>query len=470
MASCDVGMEPRFDYRNRESVAEAVRQYFSANTLTGKALDSNWLCREDITPRTQPLLAGLDREEQLSRCGCGLPFPELMSGAKVLDVGCGAGTDSLILSQLVGTTGRVVGVDLCSNLVATARRFAERRNDDRIMFTCADVSDLLGQVKVTSHAPFTLAVANCSLNLVSDKSEALRQIAALLEQGGELYVCDVFVSHDVTDCMRNHPFTWAHCIGGAWRWQEFEERLAEAGFSSPRLVHCRPLEITKSLLQKIANVFNLSSLTADLRKLEAMSGFQLCAATYRAFKLAPHVRNSLDSSKDKVQVIFSPPEGSHEEKLRWDRNVTFRAGQPLLVCGQLAALLRHSRYATHFLFQKSTDSRDEGVLVEAHANPFLALSTTKSAQPKPTPPQHITKPAQPHCTPTLLKPINSPIISRCSMGGTCRQALPLTGLVQLNGGPSKEIAALLQSAPALKKLRDMVAQQGNRGCGYGGCD
>ena len=463
--------ETSFSYRSRESVHEAVRQYFARKTLTGEAIESGWRYDEDGPPRVQRILTALGQEERLSRCGCGLPFPDLLSGERVLDMGCGAGSDCLVLSQLVGKAGCVVGVDLCPELVATARRFASDRGDERVKFVCADVAMMAEHVKVTSHAPFSVAVANCAFSLIAEKAAALSEVARLMATGGELYICDVFVSHDVTDCMRNNAFAWTKCIGGAWRWEEFSDVLSSNGFSQPRMVEHRPLEIGKELLQEIAKAFGLGGMTDDLRSLQAMSGFQLCAATYRAFKLPESVLGDLsEGSLAKTRVTFSPPQDSDERQFRWDEELTFRASQPTVVSGEVATILQHSRYARYFLFSSAIVGATS-VASEANANPFQ--KSTSTPQVNGTSP-HSPGPTAMNGVPRglhLSSPSRSPVIPRCS-GGTCRRgAMALSGLANLNGSASTELTALLRSSPALQNLRDMVAKQGIRGCGNGaGCD
>ena len=55
--------------------------------------------------------------------GCGLVCPSDLTGLRVLDLGCGAGRDVFVLSQLVGEGGQVVGVDMTPEQLAVARDY-----------------------------------------------------------------------------------------------------------------------------------------------------------------------------------------------------------------------------------------------------------------------------------------------------------------------------------------------------------
>src|SRR4051794_20971425 len=73
-------------------------------------------------------------------------------GATVLDLGCGAGTDLLIAAQLVGPSGRVIGIDMTASMLARARASAEEMR--------------LTNVEVHEGLIETLPVADASVDVV----------------------------------------------------------------------------------------------------------------------------------------------------------------------------------------------------------------------------------------------------------------------------------------------------------------
>src|SRR5438270_3430935 len=81
-------------------------------------------------------LAGIPETSIESFAGTGNPFSlgSLGTGEHVVDLGCGAGIDSLIAAAMVGPTGRVIGVDMTSAMLAKARRAAAEVGRDNIAF------------------------------------------------------------------------------------------------------------------------------------------------------------------------------------------------------------------------------------------------------------------------------------------------------------------------------------------------
>ncbi len=120
--------------------------------------------------------------------GVGNPFAlgHIGSGEAMLDLGCGAGFDALVAAQFVGPEGRVVGVDLSSEMLAVAEAGRADAEFAHVEFFAADVEAL-----PFSSASFDVVVSNGVLNLVSDKPAALREIFRVLRPGGRLQACDM---------------------------------------------------------------------------------------------------------------------------------------------------------------------------------------------------------------------------------------------------------------------------------------
>src|SRR5262245_54934827 len=102
----------------------------------------------------------------------------ITTGMHVLDIGCGMGDVSLLVSELVGSEGSVVGVDLD----AGALRFAEERRSAQgitnIIFRKGDARS------VESERPFDAAVGRFVLMFMNDPTAALRLISEKVRPGG----------------------------------------------------------------------------------------------------------------------------------------------------------------------------------------------------------------------------------------------------------------------------------------------
>ncbi|MDP1931859.1 MAG: methyltransferase domain-containing protein, partial [Gammaproteobacteria bacterium] len=102
---------------------EIVQKYYG-ETLTGTHdLQTNACCTDASLPNfVKPLMARVHEEVLTRYYGCGLVLPELLDGLTILDLGCGAGRDVYVLSQLVGERGQVIGVDMTEEQLAVARQ------------------------------------------------------------------------------------------------------------------------------------------------------------------------------------------------------------------------------------------------------------------------------------------------------------------------------------------------------------
>ena len=121
-------------------------------------------------------------------CGVGNPFAlgDVPKGARVLDVGCGAGFDCFVASHAVGPTGRVEGIDLTPEMVGRARHHLEEAGIGH-----ARVQEASAEKLPFADASFDVVLSNAAINLMPDKPAVFREIQRVLRPGGKLYFADV---------------------------------------------------------------------------------------------------------------------------------------------------------------------------------------------------------------------------------------------------------------------------------------
>ncbi|MCK9376262.1 MAG: methyltransferase domain-containing protein [Syntrophobacterales bacterium] len=121
-------------------------------------------------------------------CGVGNPFSlgPLYPGDAVLDIGCGAGVDSLVAAHLVGEGGRVVGVDVTAAMIETARGHLARLGWPQVRFEPADAEALPFPAD-----DFDAVISNGVFNLTLDKEQALAEAHRVLKPGGRLMLADM---------------------------------------------------------------------------------------------------------------------------------------------------------------------------------------------------------------------------------------------------------------------------------------
>lgn len=141
-------------------------------------------------------LAAVPETTIASFAGTGNPFAvgPLEPGEHVVDVGCGAGIDSLIAANMVGPTGRVVGVDMTPEMIAKARASAEQANAGNVEFRQG-----LAESLPIDGAWADVVISNGVMNLFPDKLAGLQEIARVLKPGGRLQVGDILVDKAVPE-------------------------------------------------------------------------------------------------------------------------------------------------------------------------------------------------------------------------------------------------------------------------------
>jgi arsenite methyltransferase len=149
----------------------------------------------DILGYEESWLAGVPPGTLASFAGTGNPFSirPLASGENVVDVGCGAGIDSLIAARMVGPEGRVVGVDMTPAMLERARAGASEAGLTNVEFHQGFAESL-----PVTDGWADVVISNGVLNLFPDKMAGLREMARVLKPGGRLQIGDILVQKAVS--------------------------------------------------------------------------------------------------------------------------------------------------------------------------------------------------------------------------------------------------------------------------------
>jgi arsenite methyltransferase len=150
-------------------------------------------------------LEGIPEFSIESFAGTGNPFSlgELSSGERVVDVGCGAGIDSLIAAKKVGTDGRVVGVDMTPSMLKKARQAADEAELKNVGFR-----EGYAEALPVDDDWADVLISNGVLNLMPDKAAALEEMSRVLKPGARLQIGDILVQKAVPESAKRKIDLW----------------------------------------------------------------------------------------------------------------------------------------------------------------------------------------------------------------------------------------------------------------------
>jgi arsenite methyltransferase len=140
-----------------------------------------------------------------SFAGVANPFTlgRLEDGERVVDLGCGAGTDSLVAAQMVGPNGHVTGIDMTPEMLAKARAAAIEIGATNVEFLEGEIERL-----PLANESVDVVISNGVIDLVPDKDAVFTEIFRVLRPGGRMQVADVTIQNPVNEEGRRDIDLW----------------------------------------------------------------------------------------------------------------------------------------------------------------------------------------------------------------------------------------------------------------------
>jgi len=198
--------------------------------------------------------------------GCGNPvaLASLKKGEVVLDLGSGAGFDCFLAANIVGKTGKVIGVDMTPEMIEKARENARKGGYENVEFRLGEIENL-----PTADNYVDAIISNCVINLSPEKDRVFRDAFRVLKPGGRLMVSDIVLMSELPDSIKKSVAAYVSCVAGAAMKDEYLENIKSAGFKEVTIVDeaTFPTDyaVKDPAIQALANDFGISK--ADLKKL-----------------------------------------------------------------------------------------------------------------------------------------------------------------------------------------------------------
>lgn len=314
---------------HKTTITESVQDYYGRVLQSSADLKTSACClTETLPPHVIAALKNVHEDVRNRFYGCGSPIPPALQGMTVLDLGSGSGRDCYVLSQLVGATGQVIGLDMTDEQLKVARStqawHAEQFGFANTQFVQGYIEDLASAG--IADASVDLVISNCVLNLSPDKLQVFKEIFRVLKPGGELYFSDVFSDRRVPAHLACDPVLLGECLGGAMYTEDFRRLLAQVGCRDARVVASSPLLVHNAAIERqVGNIRFFSN-------------------TVRAFKL--DIEDRCEDFGQVATYLGTLDESPHFFDL--DDHHHFIAHKPMLVCGNTADMVSGTRYGKHF--------------------------------------------------------------------------------------------------------------------------
>ena len=216
-----------------ETITEAVRNKYGSVASSGLSSDHGGVkAVAEAFGYSPEELASIPAEANMAlSCGNPTATANLREGEVVVDLGSGGGLDVFLAARKVGPSGKAIGIDMTPEMLALARRNAEKSGLANVEFHQATIDHL-----PLPDASADCVISNCAINLAPDKPAVFREVARVLKPGGRLAVSDIAQKRELPPELGSDLLAYIGCIAGAIMIEDYRRGLRNAGFAHVEII------------------------------------------------------------------------------------------------------------------------------------------------------------------------------------------------------------------------------------------
>jgi SAM-dependent methyltransferase len=227
-------------------IKDKIKERYGKIALTGTETccaptinidDKNSISSSCCSPTDSATVIGYETKELESipkasvlGVGCGAPlhYAAAKEGETIVDLGSGAGIDVFLSANKVGSSGKVIGIDMTDEMLEKARRNAKENGYTNVEFRKGDIEK---RIPVDDNS-VDLVISNCVINLTTNKVDTFKEVHRILKQGqGRMVISDLITDKEVSrDSVDSEK--WCSCIDGALTKENYLESIRKAGFQN----------------------------------------------------------------------------------------------------------------------------------------------------------------------------------------------------------------------------------------------
>lgn len=201
-------MENELTRQEQQQIEESIRQKYLKAAASPEGLFRYPTGRAGLEALdyVPDMVRDLPEAVAASYCGVGNPFilGPIHEGEAILDIGCGAGVDSIIAARLVGPSGSVTGIDLVPEMLARASENVRLAGLDNVTFEESPAEQL-----PFPDNRFDMVISNGVFNLVVDKVKALGEVFRVLKPEGRFRLADQVLAGELPKETKARVENWA---------------------------------------------------------------------------------------------------------------------------------------------------------------------------------------------------------------------------------------------------------------------